>query len=182
MTPPFNRSCSTSSTPPSPDGRRGVVSRRGLLKLSAACAAVLVPGNAAWAASPAAARSAAATAAQSPPSHLTYESDSIEVVVDVRQTQDVDVLHYTITNRTDTTDVYTLSYIDGKTNRESKPQNLTLDGGMSGAVDFYGGLNRSFTIKVCPASTAPDCLMLGPVASPTTAAAVKAVGIKSLRR
>jgi hypothetical protein len=154
-----------------------VLSRRGLLKLSAACAAVLATGDAAWAASPAAARSAAA---QSPPSHLAYESDSIEVVVDVRQTQDVVILHYTITNRTGTTDVYDLSYIDGKTNKESKPQSLTLDPDTSGAVDFYGGLNRSFTVKVCPGA-AQDCLTLGPVAGPATSAAVKAVGIKSLR-
>lgn len=178
MTVPFSRSFSTSSRPPSPDGEPGVISRRGLLKLSAVCAGVLASGDAAWAAAPAA--QAAAAAPQSPPSHLVYESDSIEVVVDVRETQDVDVLHYTVTNRTSETDDYTLSYIDGKTNKESKPKSLTLDAGESGAVDFYGGLNRSFTVKVCPAA-APDCLVLGPVAGPTTAAAVKAVGISRVR-
>ena len=179
MTLPSSRSCSTSSTPPSPDGELGFVSRRGLFRLSAACAAVLAVGDAAFAAFP---ETAHAAASATPHSHLDYQSDSIEVVVDVRETQDVTVLTYTITNRTADTDDYTLSYIDDKTSKESKPQTLTLDGGDVGTTDFFGGLNRSFTVKVCPAS-ATDCLLLGPVAAPaaTAVAAAKAVGIRSIR-
>lgn len=178
MTQPSNGSWSTSSPQPSPDGPPRVLSRRGLLKFSTTCAAVLAVGEVAWAAAPAAAL-APAGPAQNPPSHLTYQDDSIAVTVDVRTVQDVTLVHCEFTDVTADPETYVVSLIDDKTGKESKPRTLALVPGTTTVVDFYGGLNRSFTVKLCPDSDT-TCLLLGPVAAPAATAA-DAVGIRSIR-
>lgn len=188
MTQPSNRSSSTSSPQPSPDGAPGVLSRRGLLKRSAAWAAVLAAGDVAWATTPVAAQAPTvsapvpAAAADNPPSHLAYQDASIAVTVDVRPVQDVTLIHCEFTDLTGDPETYELSFIDNKTGKESKPRTLALVPDTTSVVDYYGGLNRSFTVKLCPQS-ATTCLMLGPVAGPPamTAMTAKAVGIRSVR-
>lgn len=192
MTRSSSGSCSTPSTPPSPDRGRGVVSRRGLLTFSAACVTALAVGNDAWAAGPTATDDPTPTpdptpgptptpdptpTPSTPPSHADYEDDTIVVSVDVRRVQDVTNLRCMITNRTSATETYRISYIDTKTNRESRPRTLSLEAGGTLLADLYGGLNRSFLIRICPAS-ATECVELGPVALQSTVSSAMPMGIR----
>jgi hypothetical protein len=110
---------------------------------------------------------------------VSYEDDSIQVLVDAGQVQDVTVLRYTITNRGTEGDNYKLSYVDGKTGKESRPRTVMIASGQTRVVDLYGGLNRGFLIRVCPLSAA-DCIELGPVGSQDLGAA-KATGVRIIR-
>lgn len=182
MTRSSSGSCSTPSTPPSPDGERGVVSavvsRRRLLTFSAACITALAIGDGGdvWAAGP----TATADPSPNPPSHLDYEDETIAVSVDLRRVQDVTDLRYMITNRTSEAQNYRLSYVDGKTNRESRPRTFALGPDETMAVDLYGGLNRSFLVRICPSSAA-ECIQLGPVALESTVSSAKPMGIRTIR-
>jgi hypothetical protein len=184
MTRSSSGSCSTPSTPPSPDGGRvggrSVVSRRGLLTFSATCVAALAVGDDAWAAGSTATEDPTPDPTPTPPSHMDYEDETIAVSVDVRRVQDVTDLRCAITNRTSAAESYKLSYIDGKTSRESRPRTLAVGPGETKAVDLYGGLNRSFTVRICPASVA-DCLQLDPVALQNTVSSAKPKGISIIR-
>ncbi|NUR31034.1 MAG: hypothetical protein HOV83_35160 [Catenulispora sp.] len=153
-----------------------MVSRRRLLAFSAACVTALAIGDDAWAAGP----TATADPSPDPPSHLDYEDETIAVSVDLRRVQDVTDLRYMITNRTSEAQNYRLSYIDGKTNRESRPRTFALDPDGTMAVDLYGGLNRSFLVRICP-SAATECLQLGPVALESTVSSAKPMGIRTIR-
>jgi hypothetical protein len=101
------------------------------------------------------------------------------VEVDVFATQDVNEIHYSITNLGATRDLYTVSYIDDKTNRESKQHTLVLDPGETGTLDLFGGLNRSFMVKICRQSSG-DCVELGPIAD-SAGNLAHAVGLSSIR-
>jgi hypothetical protein len=103
----------------------------------------------------------------------------IQVTIDARAVQDVTVLHCEFTDVTTAPETYELSSIDNKTGKESRPRTLDLTPGVTRAVNLYGGINRSFTIKLCPQS-ATTCLMLGPVAAQGPMAA-KAIGIRMIR-
>lgn len=180
MTRSFSGSCSTSSTPPSAEHEPRAISRRSLLALSAAWVTVLAVADDASAAVPAARAAAPAPApSEAPPSHVSYEDDSIEILVDAGQVQDVTVLRCTVTNRSTDGGNYKLSYVDGKTGKESRPRTVMIASGQTRITELYGGLNRDFVVRVCPLS-ATDCIELGPVGSQGLGAA-KAAGVRIIR-
>lgn len=169
MTLPSNRSCATSSLPPSPESEPGpgghALSRRELLTVSAAWAAVLTVGDTAWAA-PEPTRSAAAAPTPSvTPSSASYSNSAFQFDVFVRPVQDLLAIRFTITNSSPAVDSFTVSYIDNRTSRQSRLHSLSLAPGERQIVELYGGLDRSFNVKVCQGS-AGNCATVGPVTSP----------------
>lgn len=169
MTLPSNRSCATSSLPPSPEPESGsgshTLSRRQLLTLSAACATVLTVGDTAWA-DPEPARGAAASPAPAAttPSSASYADSAFRFDVFVRPVQDLLAIRFTVANSGSAVDSFILSYIDNRTGRESRKHTLSLGPGEKHEMDLYGGLDRTFNAKVCRGSSG-TCVVIGPVAS-----------------
>ncbi|MBW8804284.1 MAG: hypothetical protein JF587_10575 [Catenulisporales bacterium] len=90
---------------------------------------------------------------------------TVNVAVTALDVQDVTAIVYDVTNLQATTENYTLSYVDDRTGRQSRAKVITVDPGETGTATLYGGLNRTFTAKVCP-DTSP-CVVIGPVSEQT---------------
>lgn len=167
MTLRSNRSCATSSPPPSSEPGRGTapVSRRALLTLSAAWATVLAVGDVTRAAVsvPRPRRRTASRHGLSPNQpNASFADSAFQIDVFARPVQDLVAVRITVSSTGSADDVFTLSYTDNKTSRESRPRVLPVAAGQSQFMDLYGGLDRTFTVKVCRGSTG-ECILLGPV-------------------
>lgn len=155
MTQRSNRSCATSSPPPSSEADGSGPSRRALLTYSAAWTSVLIAPASASADT---GRSSTRRAIAADPTGAT-----LNVAVTAREVQDVTAIVYDVTNLQAATENYSLSYVDDRTGRESRAKVITVDPGETGTATLYGGLNRTFTAKVCP-DTSP-CVVVGPVSA-----------------
>ena len=155
MTQRSSRSCATSSLPLSPDAGGSGPSRRALLTYSAVWTSVLLAPASAHADT---GRSSARRAIATDTTGATFNA-----AVTAREVQDVTAIVYDVTNLQATTENYSLSYVDDRTGRQSKVKVITVDPGQTETATLYGGLNRSFTAKVCP-DTSP-CVVVGPVST-----------------
>jgi hypothetical protein len=119
-----------------------VLSRRGFLVAAAVCAV-----SVGTAAAPALADCAPATDPVSPMS-ATGQQGTASVSVELTLLQDVTAIQYTLTNISDAPDIYTVTYNDQVTGRDSRESVIQLPAGGVQSTVVYGSLNHKFTFNV----------------------------------